>query len=217
MTIEELFRQLSYGELSNLAIAVDSTGTLKKSQQNRIVHFANEALKRLYTRFPLGEEMAIVPLEGEEMEYELPEDLLQVTAILTERGESLDFTTTQDPHQISVLGRTLHIPVQILQNRHQLRQGAEIQIVFTTRHPPLSPIVEDQDLQQEIELPAELEEALTAYIASKMYGTMNTPEHLTAAANYRNQFETTCAEVQHHGLLPTEIRSSVKFDKRGWV
>lgn len=214
MTVEELFRQLSYGELSNLAIAVEATGAIKKTQQNRIIHFANEALMRLHTRFPLSESSVMVTIAGESMQETLPEGTLLVRAILTEQGDSVSFTNMVSPKGIYVQGNVLNIPIKDLLF---LAQNDQLQVLLQMRHPVLQPIVLDTDLAQDITLLPELHEALTAYIASKLYSTMNSPDSAAAAANYQNRYETVCAEALIHGIVPSELQPSLKFEARGWV
>jgi hypothetical protein len=208
MTVEELFRKLSYGELSNLAIAVDNTGAIKKDKRNQMVFFANEALMRLHLRFPLimSEKIIEVPLGGHEEPFE--PDVLQVLSIMTAWGESLVFGTQPIPGAFYVHNRVLHIPHPV---------GSELQVSFQHRHPELTPIVEDSDLNQEIQLMPELEEALTAYIASKVYAAMNTADAAAAANTYRNRFDGVCSEVVNLGLIPGEYLPQQKFHKRGWV
>ena len=214
MTVEELFRQLSYGELSNLSIAVDATGTIKKAQQNRVIHFTNEALRALHARFQLLDSSTLLTIVGEEISYSLPENTLQVLAILTEQGRSLPFTTNVNSQGIYVHTGILYIPVKDLP---YLEQNSQLQILLQLRHPILNPIVEGADLQQEISLLPELHKALTAYIAAEMYGSMNTADAMGIAANHRARYETVCLEALSLGLVPSEIRPNQKFEARGWI
>lgn len=211
MTVEELFRRLSYGELSNLAVAVDSTGTIKKAQQNRVLHFVNEALLRLHTRFPLSQTTLSLTMGTTELVTQLPTDTLQVLSILDDQGHSLIFTTTPVPKGIYVSNGELHIPETVVPPETVL------QVILQTRHPTLLPINVEADLDQVITLIPELEAALTGYIASKMYAGMNSPETANASAQYLHQYEATCAEVLMSGLLPTEILPMQKFESRGWI
>lgn len=207
MIVEELFKQLSYGELSNLAVAVDASGTIKKDQQNRIIHFANEALQKLHARFPLRETQELVSLTGQELEKTLPVDALQITAILTPWGESLPFTTHPVPKSLYVYQGKLHIPAMT----------TELLVIYQHRHPKLAEIVSPDDLAQVIQLPVELSEALTAYIAYKVYAGMNSQDSLNIAATHRARYEQVLADALNQGLLPGELISVQKLDARGFV
>ena len=60
MKLPDLYRELSYGELSNLALGVEGSGAIAEEHQPRIVQFANEALLKLYSRFILKESTLII-------------------------------------------------------------------------------------------------------------------------------------------------------------
>ena len=53
MILSDYFTELSYGELSNTAMAVDGTGTIEEVHQPKVVRYLNEGLRRLHGRFPL--------------------------------------------------------------------------------------------------------------------------------------------------------------------
>lgn len=314
MTLEDLFKQLSYGELSNLANAVDGTGTIKKEQQNRIVAFANEALNRLHLRLPLIETRETLALSSSaDLDKTLEQDVLLVTSLLTPYGESLTINTRKSPNTIYVVDGVLHVPKAI---------GGlvtELQATYRKRHPELYPLFDvypDQatvklvnagsgthrltlnvagitivgsgsdieeasilaanainddpilpnlvqaeggeiqtgifgvqltalsgeivalavvstnactatlstpnirkkmTVSQEISLLPELHEALTAYIAQKTYGGVNTQDALITAQGYRARYEQVINEVLGQGLLAAEIEQMQKLEARGFV
>lgn len=51
MNVGDFFRNLSYGELSNLSMANSGDGTIRAEDQSRVIHYTNQALTRLYVRF----------------------------------------------------------------------------------------------------------------------------------------------------------------------
>ena len=71
MQLNDLFNMLAYGELSNHHIASAGDGTLLEAKLPQIVHFANEALTRLYTKFVLKEKSCIVELQEGNTLYRL--------------------------------------------------------------------------------------------------------------------------------------------------
>lgn len=210
LTLNEFFRNLSYGELSNLSIAVESIGTIKKSQQNRIVHYINVGLLALHERFPLIQETLVIPLTpGFGVAQTLPPDTIQVLSIQDPSGKSLDFTTVPRPKGIYIYNQILNVPSQ--------DEELELTVRLQKRHPTLEPVIEDADLEQRIQLIPELHKALSAFVASEFYGTMGTQETLALSAQYRNRYEEICAGARNFGTLPSEIFPLDKFEKRGWV
>lgn len=65
MYVSDLFRQLSYGELSTLSMATNVPGAIDPLQQPKLIIHANEALLRLYSRFVLKEaDLMLQMLDG---------------------------------------------------------------------------------------------------------------------------------------------------------
>ena len=209
ITVSDLFRRLAFDELSNMASALDTNGTIKKAQQDRVIHFANEGLKHLHLRFLLRERNLEVTTSDAEQIIALDEDVIKVAAILTAWGESLTFHTCVTPEDYYVSDRKLHIPATT--EVHQLLVNYQI------RHPILNPINLPTDLEQNIKLPPELQSALTAYIAAEMYRTLNSQDGMAISGSYRGKYEAVCAEADARGLISSDMRPMSKFDQRGFV
>jgi hypothetical protein len=205
MTVEELFRKLSYGELSNLTAAVDATGTIKKDRRNQVVHFINEGLLRLHTKFPLSQSDEIVNLTGVVVDQAFPELAINVLSLVTAYGQPLEIGSEAITGRIYVSkNRTLHIPATVT---------GEHQITYQLRHEELTRINDETDLEQEIELPDEFIEALTAYIGWKMHANILTAESVAAAAQHKSRFDELVSGDGHVG----DTNLQTKFDQRGWT
>lgn len=203
MTVEELFRKLSYGELSNHSVSVEGTGTIKKDKRNQILHFVNQGLLELHKKYPLLESSEIVQIPMGGLEITLAPDVLGVLSIMTAWGEPLDIGTEPVPGTIYVFQRKLYIPHPV---------GSELQVVYYHRHPELTSINQESDLEQEINLPHEFHEALTAWVAYKVYGNMLTAESQTASIAHKQRFDQVCLDAWTGEVIPDS-----KFEKRGWT
>ena len=53
MILSDLFRRLSYGELSNLSMGNSGSGTIAPEKRNQVTHYINNALLVLTTDLPL--------------------------------------------------------------------------------------------------------------------------------------------------------------------
>ena len=228
MTLEELFQQLSCGELANLAVAVEATGAIRKDQRNRIIGFANEALLRLHARLPLREVRETVTVTGQaDLDHPLDPDVLTVVSLMGDQdgyeGRSIAFGTHPIPKTVWFGNGVLHLPREL----GQWAGGSlRLQVVCRLRHPEfmfLPPVTVPHDPNvpggeaQEINLIPSLHEALTAYIAAKFYGGMNSQDALVVAAGHRTRYEQVVAETLAQGLVPTEMLPAGKFEARGFV
>lgn len=214
MTIEELFRRLSFGEISNLAVAVEG-GALKPAQHPRIIQHANEALIRLYSRFILSEKSEVITaLEGT-VDYPLvATDVIRILAVYNTYGQSFAINSTHVPDGLSTpLPGTLRIPN--VSTDAPIIPGTQLDVIYQAKHPVL---VLNENLDQEIMLPEVLDEALTAYIAAQMYKNVNTPEAINAAAGHWARYQLVCDEAERYALVNTgSISPNGKFGDRGWV
>lgn len=253
ITLEQLFRQLSFGELSNLAVALDGIGSIKKEQQPRVIFFLNEALERLHLRFALLESGEVltwtlgqspnnapppIPLPmspaipgywvgtltgnwPQGFSSPLPTDVLLVTSILNAYGQSVEIGDKPVPNEVFVFDgtdTTQSPPVQTkIFNLPLLRNfTTEMQITYQHRHPVIlaAPVV---DLTQAVTIKPELQEAVTSYIAARMYSGINSPDAIQTAAMYRQRYEQVVQECLMQGLMPAELLKVDKLRARGFV
>ena len=211
-TLDELFKQLSYGELSNLVLAVDAAGVIKKESRNRIVHFANEGLKDLHSRFLLQETLLQTTTTGAAMQLLLPDNTHSIVSIFTEFGAPIEFDTIPRTDAAYFKDGLLVFPLTM-----GLPANWNLQVCLQMRHAVLTPVVADSDLKQEITLIPELRKALTSYIAWHMYEVMNNADGIAIADRHRGRYEQVCAEAQAHGLIPSSIQPISKLELRGFV
>lgn len=209
MPVHELFRRLSLHELSNMAMAKDTNGTIKKEQQDRIILFANDGLQKLHLRFLLRQRDLMITTTDAEQIISLDEDVIDIIAILNAYGIPVPFSTSVRPGEFYVHCRKLHVPA--------LAETHELMVNFHIRHPVLNPIKQDSDLEQNIKLAPELQPALTAFIAAEMYGTLNSADGAAISGGHRNNYEQICAEAAGHGIIPSDQQPMSKFDQRGFV
>ncbi|AZO48057.1 hypothetical protein [Mesorhizobium sp. M4B.F.Ca.ET.058.02.1.1] len=71
MKIVDLFRQLSFGELSNLAISESGSGQIILEKRPQLVQYTNDALLAIYSRFLLSEKDLLIELVNQITNYHL--------------------------------------------------------------------------------------------------------------------------------------------------
>lgn len=71
MTLQEIFDQLTYGELSQISIGGGEAGVIDANNHERVLSYVNLALLALYKRFPLKEAELTVQLMPPLREYQL--------------------------------------------------------------------------------------------------------------------------------------------------
>lgn len=237
MDLQELFRRLSYGELSNLAVGAQGVGAIAEDQQPRIVSFANEALLRLHSRYLLRENVLFFKqIEHLTYYYMLKrfarsqltdppcantphlyimdntsepydDDLIKVLEVIDEDSRVLPLNDAEHRNSIYTPQPNL------IQVPHPVA-GRIYAVNYQARHPLLS----HTDQCQEIDLPYTLEGALTAYIAAKVFSFMNGQENVGQASMHMQTYESICMEVDQMDLVSQSTnQTNVKFDARGWI
>jgi hypothetical protein len=234
MKLSDLFKSLSYGELSNLAMAAEGNGSIVTADQPKLVLHANEGLLKLYTRFILKEKDVVIQTVDHITNYhflkkyalsvyqvgqiEYPyiqdlvaepfqEDMIKILAVYNDCGQELPLN---DDERLSSLftpqARVLQVPRAVT--------GIGLSVLYQARHMPLTL----GELEAEIELPDVLHSALSAYIAYKVYTNMNTAESTAKAQEHLGNYEGTCLEAETKDLLSTSISTTnSRFKKRGWI
>lgn len=231
MTLEELFTALSYGEFSNLSIGCDGTGSIKEDQHNKIIGYANDALRDLYMRFILSTKTVLIQqnegitnyhldprfstVHGEEGQHhyikDLPEepflgDIVKILMVFDEYGREITLNDEDDPlSMFTPYFNVLQVP--------DPKNGKLMSVTYQTRHA----VLERDDLEQEIDLPYFLEGALKNYIAYKTYSHMNGQENSVKAQEHLGLYELACAGVIEQDLANTSVsNTNTKFEKRRW-
>ena len=208
MTLEELFSKLSYGELSNLDMAVDEAGTVRAEKQPRVLHFVNDALLKIYSKFPLLQVQTEISLTGSGYTHTEDETFLEVLSIINGWGESIPFTHSDTKLIPRITGKQIIFPEKM---------KGDVQLTTQHRHPTLTMPVNTEDWDQTIHLEESLHEALTAYVASKIYGGMLTPDSMQASSLYWNRYMAVMAEFEASGKNPSDGMPLQKFEQRGWI
>lgn len=218
MRIEDLYRQLSYAELSNLAVAVDASGTIKEAKRPQVIQLANDGLKRLHTllliregstileRVPGQEDYPLVP-SAPYLDPSFDDIVLKIHGAYDRYGCPILLNDAQHRWALSTTAsNVLRIPENFYEDT--------LEVVYRAGHPSLDP----NDLEQEIELPGGLEEALRAYIAAKMFGGIMTAEALQAAKNHMDHFNAICADAEGKNWLHQgKPGVDTKFINRGFI
>lgn len=230
MILSELFTRLALGELTNLGLA--EGGVIEAGKKPQIVLHANDALKRIYTRFLLKEDTLFIDMIAGRTSYPLKkihaqsdtddantaprfindlgrpftEDVVKVMAVYDGQGRKF---ALNDPHTVL----SAHTPqATLLQIPHPIG-GQPLAVLYQAGHPKLTGVE-----GQALELPDFLEGALTAYIAYKVFTHMNTQENTVKAGEHLKTYESICIDAVEQDLVSTgSVSGELRFEKNGWL
>lgn len=234
MNLNELYRRLSFGELSNLSISSEGSGSIINDKQPTVVLLANEGLQELSKRFVLRDKLLLVEQQEGLTNYRLEPMYSVQNSETSGVGHPYIVDSEDEPFNDAVL-KILHVydscgrelPINDRDNFWSVftPQNNVLQVPNPQAGLPLSvnyqtfvkPIL-GVDLEETIDIPMVLEKALTSYIAGHILGNMNTQESNAKSQEHLLRFEAICAEAEDKDLLSISSSSTnTKFQKRGWV
>jgi hypothetical protein len=233
MNIEELYKKLSYGELSNLSMSGEGNGTIIESARPKIILYANDALTRLHSRFPLREKDVLIEMHEHITNYHLlprfakhhtpveekvtyildmplepfTDEVIRILSVYDTYGCRLPLNNDAEPNSVfTPQAKVLQVPRPIA--------GSALNVAYQTKHD----VLDHEKMDQPIFIPDTLESALTAYIAYKVYSHINTAEATNKAQEHLAFYESVCGEVVEHDLVSSTVSTTnQRFEKRGWI
>lgn len=236
MKIVELFRRLSFGELSNLSIANGGQGQLAEEKHPQMIQYTNEGLLQIYSRFLLKEKNLILEQSEHVINYHLmreysvssnsaevrhryivdcaespfTEDVIKILAVYDTYGCQLPLNDLENPKSLfTPQPNTLQIGTPV--------DGIQLALMYQARHRVLHD-TPDTIMEQEITLPFFLEGALQNFVGYKTYSHMNGRENIIKGNEYLAAYEATCVNVEQRDLVNQSFHTShSKLEQRGFV
>lgn len=234
MNVNELFRRLSFGELSNLSIGSEGAGSINEDGRAKIISYANEGLLRLYSRYVLKESNLLLqlsdfitnyhltaryaqsnanPLQGDTLYIvdnllePFPDDVIKVLEVTNAIGQRLPLNDIDN-------ALSLFTPQPTMLQMTYPQEGQVLSVVYQAQHDQLA----YDDFDARIHLPRVLEGALTAFVAHKVFLHMNGQDNSAKSAEHLAIFEGICQDVVDKDLVNSSSSSSgAKFHDRGFV
>lgn len=235
MNVGNLFEMLSLGELSNLSISNEGSGTIPEKHQKKILLYANEGMMRIYSKFVLNEKDVTILLWDHITYYHLrkefsknfqagendvcariryildlphepfEEDVIRILQVYDAQGNPMPLNNEEHP-------LSLFTPQANVLQVPRPEADTALSVHYQAKHPVLT-----QDLKQEIILPEVLQGALTSFVAYKVYSHMNTQESTAKSQEHYSLFTAICADVLENDLVNTSPSSTnIRFAANGW-
>lgn len=234
MKLSDLFKELSYNELSNLSLSNEGDGTIIEGKYGKVISAINNSLLDLHSRFQLIEKeliiksldwKAIYPLRVEHAvtntatngtkwildspTHPFTGDLIHVLAVANEAGIELP---VNDPnHPASVF---FPQPDTI-----QLTHPGFSQVFFVrykANHPILN-LSGSGVLDQEVSIPLVLKNALRYKTAAQIFSPIGGQEYTGKVQSLEALYESECNAVETNSLLGVnELGTNLKLCWRGF-
>lgn len=236
MNLNDLFRDLALGELSNLSMVENDT--IIPQRRPKIVSYTNEALLALHSTFVLKEKDVVIEMREGVTNYHLlkryawsqyneenppdrwnmpyimdmvadpfQEDVIKILAVYNSFGQKMPLNDNEHARSVfNPQSNLLQVPFPI--------PGQALAIEYQAKHTTL----QHCNCDEEIVVPDVLWRALKAYVASKVFMHMNTQETTTKGQEHMIIYDMICQDVVEKDLVNTSSSTTnSRFAKRGWI
>lgn len=228
--VSDLYEELSYGELSSLAMAVEGAGTIQEEKRPSVLLYANAALTLLYTRFVLKQSEVLIEQYEHITNYHLiqrftesngseEEPYLYIKDLAGEPFKAnvvkilkvFDIRGNELPINDANRSNSLFTPQDTVLQVPEPKAGQPLNILYQAFHDKLK---EDDD---EIVLPLTLHNAFRSYVAYKVFSAIGTQEATAKAQEHLGNYEAQCVLATEKDLVNTSVsETNTRFEKRGW-
>jgi hypothetical protein len=235
MKLGELFKKLSYIELSNLSLSGEGSGAINEASQSRLITATNDALKDVFTRLVLHERQLIVKtLDWKNLYYLRKEhamldptpgylkyiidtpankftgDLVKILAVYNEIGEELPMN---DQEQWASVFTPQYDCVQF----NHPGYDQIFNVAYQALHPELLDMG-DNLLDQVLLVPPTLEDLLRTKVAYCVFSAMSGQDYSIKAQALEAKYESLYNLIDQKNLLGgVSMATNVKLHRRGFV
>lgn len=233
MNLQEVFDQLTNGELSQLSIGGNEAGVINPSNYNRLVPHVNLGLTALYKRFPLKENRLSLELQSNRTTYPLhsnyavssktskeavryikdsastafKDDIHKVERVYASSGYEFSLNDESDPYGLFTPSATvLRVPSAVAAQSMDLPSELKsplVEVVYRANHPLI--VADGADLEPEaIEL--ELPYSHLEPLLLFIASRLHTPTGMTNETNMGNTYYSKYeAACQHIELTNLRV------------
>ena len=205
MTVQQVIDMAAKGELANIAA---------KNDNDKILSYINLGIIELYKRFPLKVEEHIIELQDGVTTYDLPDNLMWITAAYGEVEDTKDTVKIEEipvneednPLSINTIGWSqVQIPVA--------NTGSFVSIIYVAAPEYLTA----DNLAGKIPVPPQMIEALLHYVGYRAHAAMDGNIQAENSTHY-TRFEASCKRIEERGMYTSDdLDMSPRYGSNIWV
>lgn len=243
--LQEIYNQLTYGELSHLAIGgANIDGGIHENDRPKIINHIQLGLTALYKRFRLKEDEVIVELQEDQNTYYLDCDyavsntestepvkylldtdnpftgrILKVERVYDDLDYELLLNKRDNPCSLRTpTDTTLFIPELVRLRTVPDPPIETVKVVYRANHPVIDVLMGQYAPNTiELELPQTHMEPLLYYIASRLHNPIGMVNEFHSGNSYYAKYEAACMQLEINNYEIDNIGQEYKFEQRGFV
>lgn len=239
MTLQDIFDQLTYGELSQLSIGGEAAGVISPANYPRVLAHVRLGLTALYTRFHLKEGRATIQLRPGQVTYlldtnedtafvvsnfeeEFADDILKVEEVLTAGGVPLGLNEKDNAYScFTPSARVLRLPMDLTGSSGEVPaefRTDTLTLVYRANHPTIA-VGTGSFMPSKVllELPTTHMEALLMFVASRVNNPIGMTNEFHAGNSYYAKYEAACQRLEMEGMEVDQGSMNTRLLRSGWV
>jgi len=242
MTLQDIFDQLSYGELSQLSIGGEAPGVISETNFARVAAHVRLGLTALYTRFNLKEGRAVFRLQPGKLQYvldsnedvfflvdntgvEFSDDILKIERVVTQSGRELAINDKANAMSCTTpSANVLRLPMDLTGHSgtvpDELRTSS-LTVQYRANHPAIT--VPDTGFipnRVPIELPDSHLYALLMFVASRVNNPVGmSGDHSASHSgnNYYMKYLEAVQTLENQNLEVDDGETNMRLRRNGWA
>lgn len=231
MTLQDIFDQLTFGELSQLSIGGGEGGEIIAANYPKVLAHVTLGLTALYKRFALKEGGATIRIDPARKTYridtegdayfvtgyydeEFNNDILKIEEVLDSAGKSYVLNDRNNPYAMSTPSPTvLRLPEQWVDDL----VPETVTLVYRANHPKITIGAGFNPAAVYMELPDSHLEALLMFVASRAHNPVGMTNEFHAGNSYYAKYLAACQELENQNLQQDQAANNTRFSRGGWV
>lgn len=246
MTLQEIFDQLSTGELSQVFFGEggEAVDGIRKEDRLKALRHVKLGLTALHKRFSLREvSLTIGLIEGrqtymidkkyaasnttstapekyiQDTAEPYQEDLLKIERLYNDRGEEVPMNIVDDPESVRTISHnTLVIPSVVHSAESPLYKTETLKVVYRADVPKINDnLAVAYPAGIEIALSPAFLEPLLYFVASRVHTPIGISSEFHDGNNYASKYEMACQQLEQYGMALDSNVVNDRFAVNGWV
>lgn len=234
MTLQDIYDQLSYGELRLLFLGQDPDNPdagMPESQFMQMLPTVQLGLTALHKRFALREGRVVLPLVADQASYVLKskgdlantfgDDILDVDRVYgVYQEEKYEIPLNEINNTASIrtaTATTLLVPTGD-KEAPWLKETSELEVVYRQDHPTIRKYLANvSPLTVKVDLPITHLEPLLLFIASRIYNPVGMMNDFHEGNNYAQKYELACVQLEQWGYQNDMAVDIDPISRGGWA
>lgn len=223
MKLQEIFNQLTHGELSQVHIGGAEDGQIAEKHWPVVISHINLGLMALFKRFSIKEGNTLLTLIANQVDYPITAvDLLKVERVYTDAGKELVLNDLAESYSLRTpTTSVLQVPKKMVDGSTDIPDWLKtltLKVMYRASHPQITIGLGYFDPERvDVDLPYAYLQALLYFVASRVHNPIGMTNEFNAGNNWAAKYEMECQRLENENLQMDRGAGNTRLASNGWV